>query len=68
MNPKEFYEVGEKTSLEEKTQREVIHCAYWTGVGFSKHFGALKTNAADNRAIEMAFIEGFLSLSREAPP
>jgi len=62
----QFYEVGEKSSLPEKTRREILHSAYWIGVGLSKHFGPLKTSAADNRALELAFIEGFLAMNKEA--
>jgi len=67
MNLLEFYEAGEKSALDEKQQRELVHCAYWTGVGLSKHFGSLKTSPADNRALELAFLEGFLSVNKEGP-
>jgi len=62
----ELYEIGEKSSLEDKVRRELLHCAYWTGVGLSKHFGTLRTSSADNRALELAFLEGFLAMNKEA--
>jgi len=66
MNLTEFYEPGEKSSLADKERRELIHCAYWVGVGLSKHFGSVKTSPADNRALELAFLEGFLSNKEES--
>jgi len=66
MNLRELYEVGEQSALDDKNRRELIHCAYWTGVGLSKHFGSLRTSPADNRALEIAFLEGFLSNKEES--
>ena len=60
MNPEEFYGSGEKSSLKDTQKRELIHSAYWRGIGLAKDLGCPETTAADNRALELAFVDGFI--------
>ncbi len=64
----QLYGAYETSYLPDKTKRELIHSAYWIGVGLSKHFGSLKTSAADNRVLGLAFLQGFLAMTKEMSP
>lgn len=60
MNIADLYEVGEQTALREPQKRDLIHAAYWHGVNLAKLCGCPETRAGDNRALELAFLLGFL--------
>jgi len=63
MNPetllKEVYEVGERSKLNDRQRRNLVHSAYWHGVSLAKLNGIPQTASVDNRAIELAFLKGF---------
>lgn len=59
MNLEELYEVGEKSSLKDVQKRDLLHAAYWHGVNLAKLCGCPETGPADNRALELAFLQGF---------
>ena len=60
MNPEEFYEPRERSALRDPQKRALIHSAYWHGVDLAKTHGCPQTTPADNRALELALLKGFL--------
>lgn len=60
MNPEEFYEPGDRSSLRDPQKRALIHSGYWHGVDLAKVHGCPELTPADERALELAVRRGFL--------
>lgn len=60
MNLSDLYELGERSFLKDQQKRNLVHTAYWLGVCLAKINGCPETSAADNRVLELAFLQGFM--------
>lgn len=56
-----YYERGEKSAMTEGFKNSILLTAYGFGSQMGHAFKEIQTNAADNRALELAFVDGFLS-------
>ena len=56
-----YYEQGETSLLTEGWKNSILLTAYGFGSQLGHAFKECATTAADNRALELAFLDGFLS-------
>jgi hypothetical protein len=56
-----YYEPGERSILAEGSKNALLLTAYGFGSQVGHAFKGSSTNSADNRALELAFLDGFLS-------
>jgi len=56
-----YYERGQKSAMAEGFKNSTLLAGYGFGSQMGHAFKEILTNAADNRALELAFIDGFLS-------